>query len=254
MNLILLLSSFAALGTASVHVEEGALPLHYRSPGAIDATSFPKEDHQRHAHRLLRAATRSISDTPSTASSRIVNPIDHGADPTGALDSSTAFDKAVSALLALESSKNLEGQGDLGGAVLDLAGGMYNLSRSVTIPHGYANFRVQRGTLLAGPSFPSSSYLLQIGDSMDCKHTSGGASNKNCMSNVGVQQITLAGNGRAFGGVMIENTMDANVGPAVMVTGFSGVGINLAGTGAGSPPPSPSLRPKQHACLHKRFS
>jgi hypothetical protein len=124
-------------------------------------------------------------------------------------------------MLDLGNRETLEGQTDLGGAVLDLSGGIYNLSRPIMFPHGYASFRVQRGTLMAGPSFPAGEYILQIGDDEDCKHTTGGKSNKNCMSNVGVQQVTLAGMGRAFGGLMVQNTMDANVGPAVMVTGFS---------------------------------
>lgn len=37
----------------------------------------------------------------------------------------------------------------------------------------------------------------------------------------------------AWGGLQVLNTMDANVGPAIMVVGFSGIGISLAGTGAG---------------------
>lgn len=53
------------------------------------------------------------------------------------------------------------------------------------------------------------------------------------MTNVGVQQVTIDGVGVAWGGLLVLNTMDANIGPAITVTGFSGVGISLAGTGAG---------------------
>jgi hypothetical protein len=181
----------------------------------------------------MRSARASLSFGEGETTTGIIVPKAYGADPTGASDSSDAFDKAIAAMLAIGKRETLEDQTDLGGAVLDLSGGIYNLSRPIVFPHGYANFRVQRGTLMAGPSFPAAKYILQIGDDEACKHTTGGKSKKNCMSNVGVQQVSLAGMGRAFGGLMVQNTMDANVGPAVMVTGFSGVGINLAGTGAG---------------------
>ena len=221
--------SLTCLATAAL----AEFPRHYNSPGSIDATTFVKLDHRRHVHRLMRSAQAPLSFGAGGTATGIIVPTDYGADPTGAADSSGAFDKAVAAMLDLGNRETLEGQTDLGGAVLDLSGGIYNLSRPIMFPHGYASFRVQRGTLMAGPSFPAGEYILQIGDDEDCKHTTGGKSNKNCMSNVGVQQVTLAGMGRAFGGLMVQNTMDANVGPAVMVTGFSGVGINLAGTGAG---------------------
>jgi hypothetical protein len=82
------------------------------------------------------------------------------------------------------------------------------------------------------PSHRSSACLLQLGGDSKCNKAAGGASQKNHTSNVGAQQTTLVGRGRAFGGLLISNTMVANAGPAVMVTGFAGVRINLAGTGA----------------------
>ena len=106
---------------------------------------------------------------------------------------------------------------------------------------GYANYRVQGGTLVAAQGFadPAASkwntvaYVLQLGSGADCNKTSGGANNKDCTSNVGVQQITIDGQAAAGGGIRVQNAMDVNVGPAVYVIGFNTVGISLAGCGAG---------------------
>jgi len=137
-------------------------------------------------------------------------------------------------MTAIGGPVDFQGRVDLGGAVLDLSGGRFLISGPVVIPAGYANFRVQRGTLIASGQYPPTAgeYMLQIGGT-GCNSTSGGAHNKDCNTNIGVQQITIDGAGVAWGGLQVLDTMDANIGPAVMVVGFSGVGISLAGTGAG---------------------
>jgi hypothetical protein len=206
-------------------------PEHHRYPGMPSAQSIsPASHHHKHARQLLGLARASMSSAPT---GHAISPVAYGADPTGKEDSSAAFDKAIAALLKFKFRETPGALSDLGGAVLDLEGGVYQVSRPVAIPHGYANFGVQRGSLLASTSFPPNSYLLQIGDAMPCNNTSGGSNNKDCTSNVDVQQLTLDGNGVAFGGLVVENTMDANVGPSIYVSGFTGVGISLRGTGAG---------------------
>jgi hypothetical protein len=223
------------------------LPYHHAHPGFLDASAFPSGDgttFRKRAARLLREARApalaAAADARALAGADgIINPTDYGADPTGAADASDAMDAAVGALCKLGGGRvDANGLKNLGGAVFDLSGGVYSISRTLLFPPGYSNFRVQRGTLLAGPAWPSQTweYLLRIGssNSTGCG-TSGGASNKDCNSDVGVAQLTLDGsaNNAAYGGLMIENTMDANVGPAVMVTNFHGVGISLRGSGAG---------------------
>ena len=42
------------------------------------------------------------------------------------------------------------GHADLGGATLDLGGGVYAVSRTLLVPQGYANYKVQDGTFIAG--------------------------------------------------------------------------------------------------------
>jgi hypothetical protein len=222
----------AGRAKATAPLDKANWPEHHKHPGMPSAQSIsPTSYHHHHARRLLGLARASIAISNSTR--HIISPVTYGADPTGKVDSSAAFDKAIAALIGFKFRETPGDLGDLGGAVLDLEGGVYQISRQVAIPQGYANFGVQRGSLLAGSSFPANTYLLQIGDAIPCNHTSGGSNNKDCTSNVDVQQLTLDGNGVAFGGLMIENTMDANVGPSVYVSGFTGVGISLRGTGAG---------------------
>eukprot|EP00966_Prymnesium_polylepis_P233946 5411340-Prymnesium_polylepis.1 len=64
----------------------------------------------------------------------------------------------------LGTRKTLEGFLDLGGATLDLAGGTFLLTRPITFPGGYANYRIEGGTLVAAGKFPERQYMLAIGD------------------------------------------------------------------------------------------
>eukprot|EP00947_MAST-08B_sp_MAST-8B-sp1_P000361 g361.t1 len=132
--------------------------------------------------------------------------------------------------------RDFQGRMSLGGAVLDLEGGLYSISSPILFPANFADFRIQRGSLVARSNYSGTgpeAYMLQIGARGACNSTSGGKNNKNCNSNVGVQQMTVDGGNRAWGGLLVEDTMNVNVGPAVMVVGVEGVGISLAGSGAG---------------------
>lgn len=221
--------------------------VHHPLPGLVDPGLFAAVRHRKHAQHVLTIAKVAMSQCDQDKSSAvdgIIRPSDYGADPTGKVDSSDALDNAVAAMLARNGTVDGLGMYDLGGAVLDLSGGEYLLSRPLKIPQRYANFRVQRGTLVAGPSFPVSvnpshdasndalHYLLQIGDHGHCNSTTGGASNHNCNSNVGIQQLTLDGRGVA-NGLLVADTMDVDIGPAILVVGWPDVGISLAGSGAG---------------------
>ena len=155
------------------------------------------------------------------AGSHVISPTQFGADPTGQQDASPAMAAAVAHLLTLGGNRTTaSGLIDLGGAVLDLEGGVFLISSPVMIKSGYGNYRVQRGTLVAAPSFDNSvgeGYLLQLGDARNCNKTSGGSSNKDCTTEIGAQQLTLDGSAVAFGGLLVQNAMDVNLGPALMV-------------------------------------
>ena len=135
-------------------------------------------------------------------------------------------------------------------------------------PAGFANYRVEDGTLIAHPSFGSAEgrYLLALGGT--CGSATAGLS-KNCATDVSVSEVTLDGRDLAWGGAQFISAVNVNVGPQVMVPlpvplpvpapcywllclllclllllnvnvgaqvmviGFQGVGINLEGCGAG---------------------
>ena len=214
-----------------------AHPANPGMPSAHDIAHGVASRHRRAQPLLDAANVATLILQPSGATS--LNPVDFGADPTGVADSSAAFDKLVAALVVLAAGRQTpSGLNDLGGAVVDLDGGVFKVSKPIAVPAGYANYRVQQGTLVAaanfqGDSADSVSYILQLGSDANCNKTSGGANNKDCTSNVGVQQITIDGQAVAGGGLKIQNAMDVNVGPAVYVIGFNDVGIALPGCGAG---------------------
>lgn len=80
------------------------------------------------AHKPIKGDIRTYGATieaaldPDPAAGGIVSVLDYGADPTGALDSTTAFQNAVNALPR--------------GGVLLIPGSGYNISGTVTIPRG----------------------------------------------------------------------------------------------------------------------
>lgn len=62
-------------------------------------------------------------------------PINYGADPKGANDSSDAITKAIEDAFKVQHNKHmLEGVNDLGGVIIDLQGGDYKISRPISFP------------------------------------------------------------------------------------------------------------------------
>ena len=69
-------------------------------------------------------------------------------------------------------------------------------------------------TIKAGPEFDETleQYMLQVGVLGGCNKSSGRASNKDCNSDIGLQHLTLDGQGRAWGALNVADTMDVDVG------------------------------------------
>eukprot|EP00040_Diaphanoeca_grandis_P013918 m.70316 g.70316 ORF g.70316 m.70316 type:complete len:537 (+) comp24210_c0_seq1:213-1823(+) len=103
------------------------------------------------------------------ASNYVINPADYGGDPSGVADSTAALQHCVELLwnASRPSTRGLGGtsdpQLDLGGATLDLAGGVFLISSPIVFPsQGARNFQVRGGTLRAASTFPETGFLLEL--------------------------------------------------------------------------------------------
>ena len=133
-SLALLAGLSAALGLEHHHAHPGffdpaALLAPDRRADADDRAATDVFDRHRRASALLASAAASLaatmSATAAAAPATLFNPVDYGADPTGATVSSDSLDACAAAMLALGARTDPEGHVDLGGATLDLGGGIY---------------------------------------------------------------------------------------------------------------------------------
>lgn len=97
---------------------------------------------------------------------RAPSPTQFGADNTGLTDSTEGMRAAIAELITHGHSMTANGEVDLGGAVLELGGGIFLVSGPIVIPNGYANFYIQKGTLKAAANFSQGEdqFILQIGN------------------------------------------------------------------------------------------
>ncbi|XP_071709700.1 polygalacturonase QRT3 [Rutidosis leptorrhynchoides] len=111
-----------------------------------------------HQHFFMASTSVSVK-----SSGRVFNPIGYGADPSGDQDSSTAIMAAVAdAALNNNGQQLLPGVKDLGGAIVDLQGGSFKISKPIAIPPNSGNVVIQGGTLRASDTFPSDGYLIEL--------------------------------------------------------------------------------------------
>ena len=153
----------------------------------------------------------------------VFSPTDFGADPTGKTDSTDAVLKALNSMLNIvNASVMADGIKDLGGATLDLRGGTYLISKTVTVPQYMGNFKISDGTLKAASNFPSNGFLIRIGDSV-CKN-----SQASCNEELVIDGVMFNANHVAFGGLYIGATMGTIVIESFFY-GFNSVGILVEG-------------------------
>jgi hypothetical protein len=187
---------------------------------------YPRDAHARTraAHRRIMSAWRAPA---LSAGSPVISPVTYGADPTGRTDSTAAFQAAMAAVLASNTSGHHMSDGivDLGGVVLDLGGGDYLLSAPLVVPPFYGNLRVIDGTLRASASFDPARYVIEIGTAK-CNTPSGQGS---CNENVGMSGLTVDGSHVAAGCVLIQSTMGATLDASSAIFGFNVAGITMAG-------------------------
>ncbi|KAK9062340.1 hypothetical protein SSX86_019526 [Deinandra increscens subsp. villosa] len=106
----------------------------------------------------------SSSPDPIKSSGRVFYPIGYGADPSGAQDSTEAIMGAVADASSAvgNGGQLLPGVNDLGGAIVDLQGGSFRISKPVAIPPNSGNLVIKGGTLRASNTFPSDGYLIEL--------------------------------------------------------------------------------------------
>ena len=208
-----------------------------RSNGAHLATRTPRRaSSQSTFAKFLRSSSIFQPDYNVAPAPGSIFPGDFGGDPTGKVDSSDAFDAAIKALLARNSSgRHMAGRlTDLGGAHIDLRGGDFQISRPIVFPHGYGNFGIRGGTIRAGPLFPSASsgakrFLIEVSDLNinECKMID--KKQKSCNENVDIVDLLIDGSRIAYGGIQINSTMGANVGPDIYLINWIGAGFTVNG-------------------------
>ncbi|KAL8246515.1 hypothetical protein R6Q59_007731 [Mikania micrantha] len=100
---------------------------------------FKTKLHQHSSHsRQLSSSSDLVK-----SSGRVFYPIGYGADPSGAQDSTEAIMGAVTdASLIGNGQQLLPGVNDLGGAIVDLQGGSFRISKPIVIPANSGNLVV----------------------------------------------------------------------------------------------------------------
>ena len=140
----------AASGLKSFHHHRAAFPAKRRRE--IDMV-LGKAYSSTSNIRLASSAVDPASGGASPVDTGYYSPRNYGGDPSGRTDSSSALAKAIAAMTAqgFEKEEQQEEKSggcsfhDLGGAVLDLSGGIWSVSRTVLFPAGYSNVSEGRG-------------------------------------------------------------------------------------------------------------
>lgn len=153
-----------------------------------------------------------------------LNPVSFGADPTGRTDSTGAFQQLMKELLSKNTGTLAENIVDLGGATVDLQGGVYLINEPLVIPSNFGNAQFQYGTLRAGPGWSDRTrYMVEIG-SESCSN-----GQHSCNMNFGFTGILFDSGLRAAGSIQIAATMGASIGPLTYHLGFLTAGVHLVG-------------------------
>ena len=194
------------------------------------AASPPLPNSGIHTRRPVHSFPSSSSSS-SFAPPTVISPVDYGADPYGSKDSTAAFQQALKAMLTLPNTEGVRYLSDrvvdLGGVTLDLQGGDYIISSPLVISGNHGNYGIVRGTLRASPSFPSTGYLLQLGNRTDDEVFSGCGQ---CSWGQGIQvnQLLLDASHVARGGISIVGVMGAVLSNNYII-GFTVDGIYIKG-------------------------
>ncbi|KAL2493989.1 Polygalacturonase QRT3 [Forsythia ovata] len=171
----------------------------------------------------------SMSDSPSTlmqanSPSRVYHLRSYGgADPTGKTDSTKALVEAICD--ALEGPTNgylMEGILNLGGAQINLDGGIYIISRPLQFSvAGRGNLVIQGGTIKSSDNFPNDGYLIDLSPSTN------NSSLEYNYEFVTLRDLVLDSNFRG-GGIRVVNSLRISI-DNCYITHFTTNGITVQG-------------------------
>ncbi|GAV83889.1 Pectate_lyase_3 domain-containing protein [Cephalotus follicularis] len=191
---------------------------------------------------IRRELDSSISPSPSYAPSpqrsHVYHLIQYGADPTGKLDSTEALLKAIAdAYHGPSEGFLMEGIKNLGGAQIDLQGGLYLISQSLRLPAaGAGNLMIHGGTLRASNEFPRDGYLIdlsassstnneeEVESSMDAQMSSSSSYNYEYIT---LKDLMLDSNFRG-GGIFVKNSLRISI-DNCYISHFTSNGILVQG-------------------------
>ena len=162
----------------------------------------------------------------------LILPTDYGADPTGKIDSTYAFQTALKEALsrgdANVANNNTLSNGikDCGGATIFLAGGDYLISETLVIPPYYGNIRITDGTLRANKNFSKNNYMIHIGGADESSCTT---SQKSCNEYVNIDHFFCDCKNICYGCVHVISGMSTNIGPQAFFLGYNYAGVTATG-------------------------
>ena len=209
----------------------------------LGASSSPPPHHPVHrapADLLSRIATsnpqilnhNSPPLRPLKTSGLRVTPAQFGGDPTGRADSWAALDAALTHCLnqsVLSPNGFFPGQDttpvfgpirDMGGCDIDLDGGEYLMSKTLSIPEMNANMQLGGGSLVAGPGF-AGDFMIVIGTDGGCNFPQG-----SCNIDINFPELFIDGAKRASG-MQINNVMGVTIGPGGYFLNFTEYGVQI---------------------------
>jgi len=113
---------------------------------------------------------------------------------------------------------------DAAGCTVDLQGGEYLISDTITIPPYVANLAMSRGSLRASASFTPKAFMVVVGAYGACDHPQG-----SCNVDINFPGLFLDGARSAHGLLQINSVMGTTVGPGSYMLNFTGAGVEVNG-------------------------
>lgn len=221
-----------------LYVTDG-LVLRHHNGKLIKGHDLGPIRHQHHVTKILSETlyqTRegidlysSVAIDVNAATDPLILPINYGADPTGKIDSTFAFQQAIKVALArgdISNNSLSDGIKDCGGATIFLGGGDYLISESLIIPPYYGNIRITDGTIRANTNFSKNDYMIRIGATEESACTT---KQKSCNEYINIDHFFCDGKNIAYGCIHIISGMSSNVGPQAFFLGYNYAGITATG-------------------------